>query len=136
MKKSGRSLFPAMPLAFIAMLPVLLLIVSLVTSCNQQEPPAGVSSPVPSRSLKIGLVPEQDVFAQKKQYEPLMAYLSGELRTPVEIELLPRYGNVIDNFHARGLDGAFLGSFTGALAIEKLGLEPLARPQYLDGSST
>jgi phosphonate transport system substrate-binding protein len=34
------------------------------------------------------------------------------------------------------MDGAFFGSFTGALALEKLGVIPLARPVNLDGSST
>jgi phosphonate transport system substrate-binding protein len=34
------------------------------------------------------------------------------------------------------MDGAFFGSFTGALAIERLGVVPLARPVNLDGSST
>jgi phosphonate transport system substrate-binding protein len=44
--------------------------------------------------------------------------------------------NIIDNFKDLDLDGAFFGSFTGALAIEKMGVEPLARPQYVDGAST
>lgn len=136
MKNSGRLLFPAMPLALFTLLPVLLLIVFLVTSCNQQEPPAAVPPPAPSRTLKIGLVPEQDIFAQKKLYEPLLAQLSRELRIDIEIKMLTRYGNVIDKFHELDLDGAFLGSFTGALAIEKFGVEPLARPQYVDGTST
>ncbi len=30
----------------------------------------------------------------------------------------------------------FFGSFTGALAVRKLGVEPLARPQYVNGAST
>jgi phosphonate transport system substrate-binding protein len=34
------------------------------------------------------------------------------------------------------MDGAFFGSFTGALALQKLGVIPLARPVNLDGSST
>jgi phosphonate transport system substrate-binding protein len=34
------------------------------------------------------------------------------------------------------MDAAFLGSFTGALAITQLGVEPLARPINLDGTST
>jgi phosphonate transport system substrate-binding protein len=34
------------------------------------------------------------------------------------------------------MDGAFFGSFTGALAIEKLGVIPLARPVNLDGTSS
>ena len=34
------------------------------------------------------------------------------------------------------MDGSFFGSFTGAMAIEKLGVEPIARPVNLDGTST
>jgi phosphonate transport system substrate-binding protein len=34
------------------------------------------------------------------------------------------------------MDGAFFGSFTGALAVERLGAIPIARPVNLDGSST
>ncbi|MCK5642158.1 MAG: phosphate/phosphite/phosphonate ABC transporter substrate-binding protein [Gammaproteobacteria bacterium] len=34
------------------------------------------------------------------------------------------------------MDGAFFGSFTGALAIQKLGVVPLARPVNLDNTST
>ncbi len=86
--------------------------------------------------LTIGLIPEQDIFTQKKRYEPLLAYLSQKLGASIEIKILPSYGNVINNFHDLGLDGAFFGSFTGAVAISKLRVEPLARPQYVGGSST
>ncbi len=34
------------------------------------------------------------------------------------------------------MDGAFLGSFTYALAHAKLGLEVIARPELVDGTST
>ncbi|MCM2265375.1 MAG: phosphate/phosphite/phosphonate ABC transporter substrate-binding protein [Desulfuromonadales bacterium] len=109
----------------------------MLTACNQQAPPdAGLPPVTGSRTLKIGLVPEQDIFVQKKRYEPLLAQLSRELRVDIEIKMLPRYGNIIDKFHELNLDGAFLGSFTGTLAIEKLGVEPLVRPQYDDGTST
>ncbi|MBE0574980.1 MAG: phosphate/phosphite/phosphonate ABC transporter substrate-binding protein [Desulfuromonadales bacterium] len=109
----------------------------LPVGCSQQE-----SSPVAEQqnagltTLTIGLIPEQNIFAQKKRYEPLLAYLAKQLDVAIEIRILPRYGNIIDNFNELGLDGAFFGSFTGALAIDKLGVEPLARPQYLNGSST
>jgi phosphonate transport system substrate-binding protein len=109
----------------------------LLTGCSQQEstPPEQQSGRA-SATLKIGLIPEQDIFDQKKRYEPLLAYLAKQLGIAIEIHILPRYGNVIDSFNELGLDGAFFGSFTGALAIEKLGVEPLARPQYIDGAST
>lgn len=109
----------------------------LLSACNQQEqmPKAKKAEPAVTR-IKIGLIPEQDIFAQKKRYEPLMAYLAEEISVPIEINILSRYGNIIDNFNELGLDGAFFGSFTGALAIKKLAVEPIARPQYVGGAST
>lgn len=87
-------------------------------------------------TLTIGLIPEQNIFDQTKRYKPLLTYIAEQLGIAIEIRILPRYGNIIDNFDELNLDGAFFGSFTGALAIDKLGVEPLARPQYLNGSST
>ena len=116
---------------------VLFLFFLIPVGCNRQEQPASGSIPAQgSRTLKIGLVPEQDIFAQKKHYEPLLSQLGKELGVALEIKMLPRYGDIVENFHKLDLDGAFFGSFTGALAIEKLGVEPLARPRYLDGAST
>lgn len=63
-------------------------------------------------------------------------YLSEKLQTEVKLKVLPRYGNIIDNFVSTGLDGAFFGSFTYALAHRKLELEVLARPESLEGRST
>ncbi|MGK2945940.1 MAG: phosphate/phosphite/phosphonate ABC transporter substrate-binding protein [Desulfuromonadales bacterium] len=108
-----------------------------LAGCNQQEQASPVQPPNPGiGKLTIGLIPEQGIFNQKKRYEPLLAYLSQKLGAPIEIKILPSYGNVIDNFNDLGLDGAFFGSFTGAVAISKFGVEPLARPQYVGGSST
>jgi phosphonate transport system substrate-binding protein len=42
----------------------------------------------------------------------------------------------IDNFRSGGMDGAFFGSFTYALAHAKLGVEVLARPVGFDNTST
>jgi phosphonate transport system substrate-binding protein len=86
--------------------------------------------------LRIGLIPEQNIFSQKKRYEPLASYLSKKVGVNVELKILSRYGNIIENFVSNRLDGAFFGSFTGALAHRKLGVEALARPEYADGTST
>jgi phosphonate transport system substrate-binding protein len=118
-------------------LAVFFLMTLLLSGCDQQKQTP--SPKVPKTNLKkltIGLIPEQDVFTQKKRYEPLLAYLSQKLGVPIKINILSRYGNIIDNFNELGLDGAFFGSFTGAMAIMKLGVEPLARPQYIGGAST
>jgi phosphonate transport system substrate-binding protein len=90
----------------------------------------------PQRTLRIGLIPEQNIFKQKSRYKSLAAYLSQKADVNIELIVLSRYGNIIENFVSNRLDGAFFGSFTGALAHRKLGVEPLARPEYMDGSST
>jgi phosphonate transport system substrate-binding protein len=110
----------------------------LVTGCGEQQDRKTNNVPAKTHTekLKIGLITEQDIFSQKKRYEPLAAYLSGKIDATIELSILPRYGNIVDNFVSNGLDAAFFGSFTGALAIRKLGVQPLARPEHLDGTST
>jgi len=88
------------------------------------------------RKVVIGLIPEFNIFKQKARFRPLGEHLSKVVGAPIEFTILSRYGNIIETFEAEGLDGAFFGSFTGALAIEKLGVVPLARPVNLDGTST
>ncbi|MFA5700930.1 MAG: phosphate/phosphite/phosphonate ABC transporter substrate-binding protein [Desulfuromonas sp.] len=108
----------------------------LPAGCSQQESAAPEQQNAAATTLTIGLIPEQNIFAQQKRYEPLLAYLAKQLDVAIKIRILPRYGSIIDNFNELGLDGAFFGSFTGALAIDRLGVEPLVRPQYINGSST
>jgi len=88
------------------------------------------------KGLVIGLLPEMNVFKQRQRFEPLAAYLSKNLGIPVRLTMLSRYGNVIERIKAEKVDGAFLGSFTGALAISQLNVIPLARPINMDGTST
>ncbi len=86
--------------------------------------------------LNIGLIPEQNVFKQFKRYEPLGKYIEQKTGIKIKFTILSRYGNIIESFHKKKMDGAFWGSFTGAMAIKKLGIEPIARPVNLDGTST
>jgi len=90
----------------------------------------------PGKSLTIGLLPEMNVFKQKQRFDPLAAYLSEHMGIEVKLTILSRYGNIIERIKEEAIDGAFLGSFTGALAISQLGVEPLARPINMDGTST
>lgn len=105
--------------------------------CGRQDSALAQETPEIKRpTIKIGLIPEQNLFEQKKRYAPLFDYLSAELGVIFESHILSRYGNIVDYFNELGLDGAFMGSFTGALAIQKLGVEPLVRPQHVNGTST
>jgi len=84
----------------------------------------------------IGLIPERNIFKQIERYEPLAGYLSKKTGQHIILKVLTRYGNIIDNFISLNLDAAFFGSFTYALAHSKIGVEPIARPVNMDGSST
>ena len=86
-------------------------------------------------SLAIGLLPEMNIFKQRERFEPLAAYLSKRMGIEIKLKMLT-YGNIIQKIKNREVDGAFLGSFTGALAISQLGVVPLVRPLNIDSSST
>ncbi len=88
------------------------------------------------KKLLIGLIPEMNIFKQKQRFQLLGQYLTHKTGVPVEFTILSRYGNILESFTAEKMDAAFFGSFTGALAIQKLGVVPLARPVNLDNTSS
>ena len=111
------------------------LCLALLAGCSKGEPPPQTKIP-PEKTILIGLIPEQNIFKQIERYEPLADYLSGKTGVRIILKILPRYGNIIDNFRTEGLDGAFFGSFTYALAHETLGVSVIARPLAQDNTST
>ncbi|MBI5632532.1 MAG: phosphate/phosphite/phosphonate ABC transporter substrate-binding protein [Nitrospirae bacterium] len=97
------------------------------------QPPHALAD---EKQLLIGLIPEMNIFKQKQRFVPLGEYLSKKTGIQVRFTVLSRYGNILESFQKEKLDAAFFGSFTGAVAIHKLGVVPLARPVNLDNSST
>jgi phosphonate transport system substrate-binding protein len=97
---------------------------------------AGEPGRAPRDKVLIGLIPEMNIFKQKARFKLLGEYLGRKIGVGVQFTILSRYGNILERFEAERMDGAFFGSFTGALAIERLGVVPVARPVNLDGSST
>jgi len=75
-------------------------------------------------------------FFRCRDTTPLGDYIQEQIGVKIRFTILSRYGNIINRFRTEKLDGAFWGSFTGALAIQKLGIEPIVRPLWLDGTST
>lgn len=107
----------------------------LVAGCSEKKVPPR-EKPPEGKSITIGLIPEQNIFRQMERYEPLASYISKKIGVKIKLKVLPRYGNIIDHFVSEGMDGAFFGSFTYALAHAKLGVEVLARPEDSEGRST
>lgn len=112
------------------------LLLFLVFGCNGEREQTKAPKNPAFETLRIGIIPEQDIFSQNKRYRPLADYIGDKLGVNVELVMLPGYGNVIDDFTAAGLDGAFFGSFTGAIALKMLQIVPVARPENKDGTST
>lgn len=121
---------------------LLALSLGLAACGNRHDEPATNSPPTPERPttpgprLLIGLIPEQDIFEQRERYAPLVKYLAERAGVTIDLKVLSRYGNIVSNFSEEKLDGAFLGSFTFALLHTKMAIEPIARPENRDGTST
>jgi phosphonate transport system substrate-binding protein len=114
--------------------------VTILTGCSETKRENNTATNTQTAearpSITIGLIPERNIFRQLDRYEPLADYLSKRIGADIKLKVLTRYGNIIDNFVSAGLDGAFFGSFTYTLAHAKLGVEPIARPETVDGIST
>ena len=110
-------------------------LIILFLACMLFVPAAAVPQSA-QQKIYIGLIPEMNIFKQKQRFKLLGDYLSKKTGIPVEFTILSRYGNILESFTSEKMDGAFFGSFTGALAIQKLGVIPLARPVNLDNTST
>jgi phosphonate transport system substrate-binding protein len=116
---------------------VICILLFIVSACSKTEAPLPAEEKGPvMQPLLIGLIPERNLFDQLNRYEPLADYLAGKIGREIKLTVLPRYGNIIDNFVSSGMDAAFFGSFTYTLAHAKLGVEVIARPESLDGTST
>ncbi len=114
-----------------------LVLFPMLLSCSNSS--SGTDTVTPERirehSVTIALLPERNVFEQKKRYKPLAQYLSDELDMNVKIKLLDSYGSIYQEIINKTIDGAFLGSLNYVLNHRRANLEPVARPVEKGGSS-
>jgi phosphonate transport system substrate-binding protein len=115
---------------------LLIVVAGLTTDCEKAQRVRHPGKTFGQQELLIGLIPEQNVFRQRERYQVLKKYLFDRLGVTVNFTSLTRYGNITEHFSNEKMDGAFFGSFTYVLAHCQLGVEPLARPVNLDGTST
>jgi phosphonate transport system substrate-binding protein len=120
-------LFPA---AIIALL--------VLAACSEKKE-AGSLSPggsVSTDSFVIALLPEQNVFVQKKRYKPLTDYLSKAIGMNVKTKLLDSYDAIYNEMLNDDVDAAFMGSLSYVVMNSKLDIDPIARPLLKNGIST
>ena len=119
-----------------------LIIISTLTflvffsGCSGEKPVKESKNPGEKIVLKIGLIPEQNIFDQLNRYKHIGDYLESKTKIKIEFKALTKYGDIVTDFEKLELDGAFFGSFIYAIAHSKLGVIPIARPENPDGSST
>jgi len=98
--------------------------------------PGAVADEPTGPALRIALIPERDIYIQRRRYKLLMGHLSSELDRPIQLVTLSSYAAVLDQLAEQKIDGAFLGSMVTVLAHERLGARVLVKPEQEDGSST
>ncbi|HTZ19103.1 MAG TPA: phosphate/phosphite/phosphonate ABC transporter substrate-binding protein, partial [Dissulfurispiraceae bacterium] len=110
-------------------------LLSCLSACKSREETAPKTE-ARGPEIVIGLIPEQNIFAQMDRYEQLSDYLSAKMGRPIRWRVVPHYGTIIDYFRSSGVDGAFLGSFSYVLVHAKAGADVLVRAEDLYGRST
>lgn len=86
--------------------------------------------------LRLGLVPERDVFAQRRAYQKLAEYVRGKTGIRVELATMNSYRSVLEDFHEGKIDAAFLGSLVAVMAVDREGAVITCKPEYEGGGST
>jgi phosphonate transport system substrate-binding protein len=87
-------------------------------------------------SIRIGLIPERDIFQQRRRYQALAAYIADRLDRPVELVTNNTYQGVLGDFEASKIDGAFLGSLVAVLAMDRYDARVIAKPKLKNGVTT
>jgi phosphonate transport system substrate-binding protein len=86
--------------------------------------------------LRLGLVPERDIFAQHRRYRALADWLEPRLRRRVELATLNTYQGVLADLAEQRVEGAFVGSLLAVLARDRHGVRLVAKPETEDGITT
>ena len=105
-------------------------------SATARKPVANHMDPAGADALRIGIVPERDIFAQRKRYRALADCLADELDRPVALVTFNTYDAILDSFAAKEVDAAFLGSMVSVLTMDRLGAKVVAKPEFPGPIST
>lgn len=103
---------------------------------GQGTPPVQTGPVTTAAPLRLALIPERNIFAQRQRYQTLADDLAEHLDRRIELVSLNTYESVLDEFEQKHIDGAFVGSMLAVLAYERLGTVVLVKPVHPDGVST
>ncbi len=103
-------------------------------SSEQQPPPSVLKTH--QQTVHVGLVPEEGVFSNAGRFRTLFRYLSRKTDCDIRTTIFIHYQDVVESFATKKIDAAFFGSYSYLLAREQTGAQPIARPEWRDGSSS
>ena len=92
--------------------------------------------PDDEKTLRLVLVPEKNIFEQRKRYKYITDYLSTKMDMNFIVEIMANYGDISEAFIEGKADAGFFGSFSYVLTHSKAGIEPLVRPVWPNNNST
>jgi len=96
----------------------------------------GVVATRASDAIRIGIVPERDIFAQRRRYRVLMDYLETRIDKPIALVTVNTYQAILDDFAEQQVDAAFLGSMVAVLTMDRLGTQVAVKPKMIGGETT
>lgn len=124
---------------------LLILLTALMTGCGKQEDTGSgkLSQPQPGggRTLKVGIIPFDDVDTIKTGFTPFAQYLAHKCGyAQGEVFITPEYSGVLQALRADQIDCAYLNPLSYVLAVQEFKDSPekltaLAMP-YFHGSLT
>lgn len=105
---------------------------------NERQGPENPSTVknIPTTPFVIALLPQRNVFLQKKRYKALTDYLSKSTGMNVKTKLLDSYDAIYNEMLQDKVNAAFFGSLSYVAANSRIALDPVARPYLKDGTST
>ncbi len=100
-------------------------------------PPATLPAPLRNNTLRLGLIPERDVFTQRKAYQQFAEYLATHHIGPdsVELRTSSSYAGALQDLEEGETDIAFVGSLVAVLAHERCGADVLLKSETPAGTA-
>ncbi len=120
----------------IQLLSLLMLAILLQVPSNESFAEEKQLQPDDEKTLRFVLVPEKNIFEQRRRYKYITDYLSEKMDMNFIVEIMANYGDISEAFIEGKADAGFFGSFSYVLTHSKAGIEPLVRPVWPDNNST
>lgn len=108
----------------------------LQVSSNESLAEEKQLQPDDEKTLRLILVPEKNIFEQRRRYKYITDYLSKKMDMNFIVEIMANYGDISEAFIEGKADAGFFGSFSYIMTHTKAGIEPIARPVWPNNNST